>query len=188
MQVRVLSRVLNYNYDHTERGGPEMTNALLLNADFQPLQVLPARRAVMLILSGKAETVENGNGDALFRSASQTFNVPAVLKLKTFVKVPYRATVPLTRAAVLARDNKTCGYCLRHGDTMDHIIPRSRGGKHTWLNIVTACKKCNAYKDDKTLAEIGWSLKIKPYAPKAWFYVVFKFNMDPAWVPYLPAV
>ena len=160
--------------------------ALLLNSSHEPIKVISARRAVTLILSGKAESVEVG--ETQFRSATGVVDVPSVLRLKRFVRIPYRATVPLTRSAVLARDNKTCQYCFKGGDTMDHVLPRSRGGKHVWENVVCACKRCNAKKDDKTLAEIGWSLKLRPYAPKAWFYVVFKFDVDPAWVPYLPAV
>ena len=162
-------------------------HALLLNASWEILGVVPARRAVKLILSGKAESLEVG--EACFRSASETVAVPSVLRLRTQVKVPYRATVPLTRKAVLARDENQCQFthCNRTGDTMDHVMPRSRGGKHTWENVVTACKRCNAKKDDKLMSEIGWKLKRQPYAPKAWFYMVFRFELDPAWVPYLPA-
>jgi 5-methylcytosine-specific restriction endonuclease McrA len=164
------------------------TYALLLNADFQPVRVLPARRALTLLLSGKAEPVEEGERPGVFRSSSGSVTVPAVLRLRSFVKIPYRATVPLNRTAVLARDNKTCAYCGKHGDTMDHVVPRARGGRHVWENVVAACKRCNAKKDDKLLSEIGWTLSSKPYAPKAWFYVVFKFELDPAWMPYLPQV
>jgi 5-methylcytosine-specific restriction endonuclease McrA len=160
--------------------------ALLLNSSQEPLKVISARRAVTLILSGKAEAVETG--PTQFRSANGVVFVPSVLRLNRFVKIPYRATVPLTRSAVLARDDKTCQYCFKAGDTMDHVMPRSRGGKHVWENVVCACKRCNAKKDDKVLAEIGWQLYTRPDAPKAWFYVVFKFEVDPAWVPYLPAM
>jgi 5-methylcytosine-specific restriction endonuclease McrA len=168
-------------------GHPVAVVALLLNASFEPLKVISARRAVMLILSGKAEAVEEGDGQARYRSETTSINVPAVVRLKFQVKIPYRANVPLCRAAVLARDSKTCQYCFKQGDTMDHVEPRSRGGRHVWENVVTACKRCNAKKDDKLLSEIGWSLTFTPYAPKAWFYVVFKFELDPAWAPYLPA-
>jgi 5-methylcytosine-specific restriction endonuclease McrA len=165
-------------------------HALLLNASFEPIKVIPARRAVMLILSGKAETVEAGEGRPRWRSASDEVEVPAVLRLKYQVKVPYRATVPLSRAAVLARDNGMCQFthCDKRGDTMDHVIPRARGGRHAWDNIVTACRKHNGQKGDSLIEDLGWTLKRKPFAPKAWFYVVFKFDVDPAWVPYLPAV
>lgn len=161
--------------------------ALLLNASFEPLKVISARRAVMLILSGKAESVAPGTTPTLFRSATEAIEVPAVVRLKYQVKIPYRATVPLNRAALLARDNKTCQYCFKAGNTIDHVVPRARGGEHRWENVVTACTRCNAKKDDKLLEELGWSLPVRPYAPKAWFYVVFRFELDPAWEPYLPA-
>jgi 5-methylcytosine-specific restriction endonuclease McrA len=161
--------------------------ALLLNASFEPIKVVSARRAVGLLLSGKAESVDDGGRQAFYRSTSQSIAVPSVIRLKYQVKIPYRATVPLCRAAVLARDDRTCQYCFRHGDTMDHVQPRSRGGKHAWENVVTACKRCNSNKDDQLLSEIGWTLVTTPYAPKAWFYVVFKFELDPAWAPYLPS-
>jgi len=161
--------------------------ALLLNASFEPLRVIPARRALLLILSGKAETVASGENPRLYRSATASVEVPAVVRLKYHVKIPYRAMVPLSRAALLARDDKTCQYCFKPGNTIDHVVPRARGGEHVWENVVTACSRCNAKKDDRLLEEIGWSLPRKPYAPKAWFYMVFKFELDPAWRPYLPA-
>jgi 5-methylcytosine-specific restriction endonuclease McrA len=161
---------------------------LLLNASFEPLKVISARRALMLIINGKAESVAAGDNPVLFRSATASIEVPAVVRLKYHVKIPYRATVPLNRAALLARDNKTCQYCFKPGNTIDHVVPRARGGEHVWENVVAACARCNAKKDDRLLEEIGWSLRVKPYAPKAWFYVVFRFELDPAWEPYLPAM
>ncbi len=134
--------------------------ALLLNASMEPIRVVPARRALVLILTGKAEPVEEGERPAMFRSSSGSIAVPAVLRLCKYVKIPYRATVPLSRKAVLARDNKTCQFthCGKAGDTMDHVVPRSRGGGHTWENVVTACRKCNGKKDDKSLEQLGWTL------------------------------
>ncbi len=160
--------------------------ALLLNASFEPLRVIPARRALILLLSGKAESVAAGDDPVVFRSARNVIEVPAVVRLKYQVRIPYRATVPLSRTALLARDSKTCQYCFKPGNTIDHVIPRARGGTHQWENVVAACTPCNAKKDDRLLEEIGWTLRTRPYAPRAWFYVVFKFQLDPAWVPYLP--
>ena len=158
-------------------------NALLLNASMEPLKVVSGRRAVLLILSGKAEMLEPG--DEYFRHERGSVAVPAVLRLLKFVKVPYRSTVPLTRKAVLARDNDSCAYCSKVAITMDHVIPRSRGGQHRWENIVAACQSCNAKKDDHLLSELGWSLKFKPHAPKATLYVVFRYQQQEAWRPYL---
>lgn len=158
-------------------------NALLLNASMEPLKVVSARRAVILVLSGKAEVVEPG--DVPFRHEHGEVLVPAVLRLIKFVRVPYRTTVPLSRRAVLARDGGLCAYCATAADTMDHVVPRARGGAHHWQNVAAACRPCNAKKDDHTLAEIGWELMITPLAPRATLYVVFRYEQQEAWTPYL---
>jgi 5-methylcytosine-specific restriction endonuclease McrA len=158
-------------------------HALLLNASMEPLNVVSGRRAVLLILRGKAEMVEPG--DEYFRHERGAVAVPAVLRLLRFVKVPYRSTVPLTRKAVLARDHGLCAYCSKAATTMDHVTPRSRGGQHSWENIVAACQLCNARKDDHLLSELGWTLTFRPFAPRATFYVVFRYEPQEAWKPYL---
>ena len=86
---------------------------------------------------------------------------------------------------MLARDNGSCAYCSKPADTMDHVVPRSKGGQHRWENIVAACRPCNAKKDDHTLAELGWVLPFKPYVPKATLYVVFRYEQSEVWTPYL---
>jgi 5-methylcytosine-specific restriction endonuclease McrA len=159
------------------------TVALLLNASFEPLKVVSAKRAVVLVLSGKAEMVEPG--DARYRHERGEVIVPAVLRLVKFVRVPYRTTVPLTRRAVLARDRGVCAYCSGAADTIDHVQPRGHGGQHRWENVVAACKPCNAKKDDRTLVQLGWALDFKPCAPKATLYVVFRHEQQEAWRPYL---
>jgi 5-methylcytosine-specific restriction endonuclease McrA len=159
------------------------TVALLLNASFEPLKVVSAKRAVVLVLSGKAETVEPG--DARYRHERGEVVVPAVLRLVKFVRVPYRVTVPLTRRAVLARDCGLCAYSSATADTIDHVQPRAHGGQHHWENVVAACRSCNNRKDDRTLAQVGWALNFKPYAPKATLYVVFRHEQQEAWRPYL---
>jgi hypothetical protein len=158
-------------------------HALLLNASMEPLNVVSGRRAVLLILRGKAEMVEPG--DEYFRHAQGAVAVPAVLRLLRFVKVPYRSTVPLSRKTVLARDHGLCAYCSKTANTMDHVTPRSRGGQHRWENVVAACQLCNAKKDDHLLSELGWTLTFKPFAPKATLYVVFRYEPQEAWRPYL---
>ncbi len=160
------------------------TVALLLNASFEPLKVVSARRAVVLVLSGKAEVVEAG--DARFRYEHGEVTVPAVLRLVKFVRVPYRATVPLTRRAVLVRDGGVCAYCAGTADSMDHVVPRAKGGQHRWENVVAACRPCNGRKDDRTLAQLGWTLKFTPYAPKATLYLVFRHEQQEAWRPTSP--
>lgn len=166
-----------------------MSRALVLNASFEPLGVVPLRRAVVLVLKGRADIVEE-EAERLVRSAARSMAAPLVVRLRTMVKVPYRATLPLTRRAVLARDQSTCAYCGKHGTSqslsIDHVIPRSRGGAHAWTNVVTACKACNHRKDDRTPAEAGLVLRFKPYAPSGHMaIVVLVGTVEEAWAPYL---
>lgn len=165
-----------------------MGGVLLLNATYEPLRVITTRRAVVLILDEKAEVIEHKDG--LFRSASTAMPVPAVIRLRYFVKIPYRARLPLNRKAVVARDGGVCQYgCGRRGDTIDHVVPRSRGGQHRWENVVASCRKCNGKKDDRLLSELGWELARKPFAPKGTYWLVVAMlpdgEVDPEWEPYL---
>jgi 5-methylcytosine-specific restriction endonuclease McrA len=157
---------------------------LLLNATYEPLCVVPLRRAVVLVLAEKAEIVEKGAGNV--RSASHAVPVPSVIRLTTYVRVPYRARLPLTRPALLARDHHRCAYCGRRADTVDHVVPRSRGGRHLWENVVAACRVCNGRKGDRLLAELGWRLPHDPVAPRGTCWLVVAVGtVDPAWAPYL---
>ena len=111
----------------------------MLNVTHQPLAVVPARRAVVLVLKDKAEVlVSNGQ---IFRSEKIELDAPSVLRLRSFVKIPHRSHAPLTRRAVFARDEWTCQYCGRTAENLDHVVPRSRGGTHTWDNVVAACRR-----------------------------------------------
>lgn len=164
-----------------------MTQVLLLNASWEPLGTIPVRRAVTLVLAGKAEAVEEGNDP--FRSERLTFRIPAVLRLLKYVKVPFRRGVAVTRKAVLARDNGKCAYCSKAATTVDHVLPKSRGGKHEWTNVVASCQPCNSKKDSKLLSELGWTLRVQPTAPKASLYLVMRAgNAAPVWETYLAAV
>jgi len=158
--------------------------ALVLNASYEPLCVVPSRRAVVLVLSGKGIAVAEGDG--VLHSERIDVRVPVVVRLTRFVKVPFRATVPLTRKAVFARDGGRCGYCGGPATSLDHVIPRSRGGTHTWDNVVSACARCNHVKADRGVAELGWRLRHKPVAPTgaAW-RVVGARRIDPRWRPWL---
>lgn len=161
-----------------------MKGALLLNATYEPLCVVPLKRAVVLVLAEKAEVVAEAPG--LFRSACFAVPIPSVIRLVKYVRVPYRARLPLTRRALLARDGHQCTYCNRHADTIDHVIPRSRGGKHEWENVVAACRRCNGRKSDKLLSELGWKPRVVPKAPTGTFWLVVAVGkIDPAWHPYL---
>ena len=120
-------------------------------------------------------------------SASRAIVVPSVIRLRTYVRVPYRARIPMTRAALMHRDRFRCAYCGGKADTVDHVVPRSRGGEHTWENCVAACSGCNHRKADKLLTELGWTLRLVPTSPKGqhWRLLCNVKELDPAWVRYL---
>ena len=161
-----------------------MAEALVLNATYEPLCVVPGRRAVVLVLSDKAVEVA-GSGEVV-HSARVELAVPSVVRLTRYVRVPYRPTVPLTRKAVFARDGGRCAYCGGAATSLDHVVPRSRGGSHAWENVVAACGRCNHAKADRAVAEMGWRLRRAPAAPvgAAW-RVVGARRLDPRWEPYL---
>jgi 5-methylcytosine-specific restriction endonuclease McrA len=161
-----------------------MPGALVLNATYEPLCVVPLRRAVILVLAEKAVVVESGDG--VMRSARTSMPVPSVVRLSRYVRVPYRREVPLTRRAVLDRDRHACVYCGTRADTIDHVRPRSRGGEHIWTNVVAACARCNHRKGDRLLAELGWRLAASPTRPPATVAVVLGWTKrDPSWQRYL---
>lgn len=165
---------------------PRGSRVLLLNATFEPLAVVTAKRAVVLMLSGKAECVEV-TVDAAFHSEHLTIPAPLVMRLSRYVRVPYRRSVPMTRAGVLRRDGRRCAYCCRRADTIDHVIPRSRGGAHSWDNCVAACKACNSKKADRLLEELGWTSAVNPRPPDraAGGLLVLAVEPLPAWEPWL---
>nr|WP_297547745.1 HNH endonuclease [Amycolatopsis sp.] len=162
---------------------------LLLNATFEPLTALPLRRAVVLVMCGKAEVVHGDPAGLLLHAASVSLPVPSVIRLSTYVRVPYRAKVPLTRAGLMHRDHFRCAYCGGRAETIDHVQPRSRGGPHTWQNCVACCAKCNHRKADKLLSELGWRLRVVPRAPHGphWKLLAHSTEADPLWRPYLGA-
>jgi 5-methylcytosine-specific restriction endonuclease McrA len=162
---------------------------LLLNATFEPLTALPLRRAVVLVMCGKAEVVHGDPAGLLLHAATVSLPVPSVIRLSSYVRVPYRAKVPLTRAGLMHRDHFRCAYCGGRAETIDHVQPRSRGGPHTWQNCVACCAKCNHRKADKLLSELGWRLRVVPRAPHGphWKLLAHSTEADPLWRPYLGA-
>lgn len=160
---------------------------LLLNSTYEPLTALPLRRAVVMLMCGKADIVHDDPAGPVIHSATRSISVPTVIRLRTFVRVPYRARVPMTRAALMHRDLFRCAYCGAKADTVDHVVPRSRGGGHTWENCVAACAPCNHRKADHLLAELGWTLRSVPLPPKGrhWRLLSTVKELDPAWVRYL---
>jgi 5-methylcytosine-specific restriction endonuclease McrA len=156
--------------------------SLVLNATYEPLAVVTARRAVVLVLKEKAELLES-NG-MVFRSQWLEVPAPSVVRLTYFVRVPFRARASLTRRAVFARDDWTCQYCGKHAENVDHVIPRSRGGAHAWENVVASCRRCNARKENHLHAEVGLRLRRQPFAPKDGLRLSLG-RLEPEWEPYL---
>jgi len=138
---------------------------LVLNATYEPINVCTVRRAIVLLLKEKAEILEHGSHE--LHSGSVTVPQPAVIRLVTYVRVPrdtHRRKI--TRRAVFARDGWTCQYCgARNNLTVDHVIPRSKGGGSSWDNIVASCAPCNRRKGDRMLRHSGMSLRRPPHVP-----------------------
>ena len=161
-----------------------MNRVLLLNATFEPLCAISVRRAVVLLFKGKAAVLE-GDGGAL-HSEKLTVPIPSVIRLNYYVRVPYYGRANLSRRAVFARDSWKCQYCGSHAETVDHLIPRSRGGPHTWENVVAACKRCNGRKRDKLAHEVGLKLARKPGVPRGPVTVSLELGaIPPEWERYL---
>lgn len=138
-----------------------MGKVLVLNASYEPLNITSWRRAVVLLLKGKAEQLEY-QAQEIYTSIP----VPTVIRLRYYVRVPYKE-IPLTRRNILERDEHTCQYCSFRGDnlTLDHVLPRSRGGKDTWENLVAACVRCNVHKGNRTPTEARMPLMSQPRRP-----------------------
>ena len=141
-----------------------MRDTLVLNASFEPLSTVSPRRAVVLVLEDKA-VVEQAHPSLRLRSVSMDLPVPQVIRLCRYVKVPFRQRAPWSRRGVLVRDRHRCAYCGRRATTVDHLVPRSRGGKDTWLNTVAACAADNQRKADRTPEQAGMALLSEPFEP-----------------------
>jgi len=139
-----------------------MGHVLVLNASYEPLNITTWRRAMVMLLKGKAEGLEHDPG----RCIRPDTLLPTVIRLRHFVRVPYKP-LPLTRRNVFHRDAHTCQYCGFHGESLsiDHIVPRSRGGGDTWDNVTTACLPCNVRKGNRTPREAGMRLAREPRRP-----------------------
>lgn len=163
---------------------------LLLNASYEPVRVITAQRAVVLILTGKAESV--AESELTMRSPSTEIRVPLVARLIKMAKVPRMAKVPFSRKMLNTRDKGLCQFndCQEKGTTIDHVVPRANGGQTTWENCVMACQSCNFKKADKTLQELGWTLKAKPepvYGPMVLMARAGSNAALPEWAEWLPA-
>jgi len=124
-----------------EAGAQEVGRALVLNATFEPLGLVSTRRALLLVLATKAELVHAT--ERVFRSERAALPEPSVVRLARYVRVPHDRTVAVNRRTVFARDSHRCQYCGLAAESIDHVLPRSRGGPHAWDNVVAACRRCN---------------------------------------------
>ena len=137
-----------------------MSKVLLLNSSYEPLHICSWKRAVILLVKGKAETVVRNR-----KEIGGGWKMPLVIRLLYYIKIPHK-DIPLTRRNIMHRDNYTCQYCGKKNDlTIDHIIPRSRGGKDTWDNVTVACLRCNVSKGSRTPREADMTLSSKPCRP-----------------------
>jgi 5-methylcytosine-specific restriction endonuclease McrA len=166
---------------------------LVLNGSYEPLHFTNARRAITLLLSGKAETVEPS--PRVIRSPSHALPLPSVIRLMLYIRKPFVERVAFNKKNILRRDHYTCQYCGRRGDrlTVDHVVPRSRGGSTTWTNVVAACLRCNLHKGNRTVEEAAMMLVRAPTHPQFLFsshllrHPHAPFFLD-AWRKYLHAV
>ena len=161
-----------------------MGRALVLNASYEPLCVVTARRAVVLVLMEKADVLHDTGAE--MHSERVSVPIPSVIRLRYYVKVPYRRRAPLNRRAVFARDDHRCQYCGATAESIDHVVPRARGGQHVWENVVAACRPCNARKRDRLLEETTMALRRRPSVPRELTWVVVAVGTVPThWEPYL---
>jgi 5-methylcytosine-specific restriction endonuclease McrA len=159
---------------------------LVLNASYEPLNVCSLRRAHVLVYKGKAEVVERL--DKPLRSAMGTFVWPHVIRLVHYVRVPRAIQRKISRRALFARDGWRCVYCGTTGGrlTLDHVVPRSKGGESVWENVVTACAPCNLRKGDRSLDQAGMELKTPPRPPQPVLFIKLATPRIPQrWTPYL---
>lgn len=178
------------NGHHPEKSHVHLP-VLVLNQNYEPLNVCSLRRALILVIGEKAEILEGY--DAKVYSATHDFDAPSVIRLFRLIRRP-RPRVKLTRKEIFARDDYTCQYCgIRKTDlTIDHVMPRSKGGLHTWDNVVTACRACNHRKGGKTIQQAKLKLIREPFEPRAGIYYTIErrlnSTLNESWLPFLPGL
>lgn len=161
-----------------------MSRALVLNATYEPLAVVDGRRAAVLVLAERAEPLA-GSG-AWLHAERLALEVPAVVRLRTMVKVGRARALPISRRGVFLRDEHQCQYCGDRAETLDHVVPRSRGGTHCWENVVAACRPCNVAKADRLVAETRFRLHREPAVPRRLSWVTVTVGQVPdQWRPWL---
>lgn len=158
---------------------------LVLNQNYEPITICNARRAIILTYLGKAEIISTVD-DKVIRTVYRNFEYPSIVRLIIFVRVPFKKII-LSRKNIIRRDNHRCQFCGASSNlTIDHIIPKSRGGEDTWENLTTACIKCNNKKGDRTLEEAKMVLYNNPKKPSHITFIKnFAGKVDEDWKPYL---
>jgi len=159
---------------------------LLLNQSYEPLSLCNVKKALLLVFLEKAELIAKVNNKNI-HSANDLFPCPSIIRLKRYVRIPFKNII-LSRKNILKRDGHRCGYCGKYNSelTLDHILPRSRGGADTWDNLVTSCIKCNNKKGNMTPAEAGMKLLVKPYTPDHIMLIKTEVGkLDEQWRPFL---
>src|SRR5437870_5006676 len=163
-----------------------MQQVLVLNASYEPLNVTTVRRAHVLVFKGKAEVIEEF--DQPLRSATVAFPRPHVIRLVQYVRVPRTLQRKISRRALFARDGWRCVYCGSSGGrlTLDHVVPRSRGGESIWENVVTSCAPCNLRKGNRLPEEVSMTIRIPPRPPAPVLFIRLAAPKIPhTWAPYL---
>ncbi len=165
-------------------GASNSRRALVLNATYEPIAVVSSRRALLLVIATKAELIHPTS--RFYRSESFTFPEPSIVRLSHYVRVPHDRGVALNRRTLFARDHGRCQYCGKPAESIDHVVPRSKGGRHSWDNVVAACKYCNMRKTDRLPHEVGFVLAKTPTVPKrkVWLIAV-SGNTPEEWMQYL---
>ncbi len=158
---------------------------LVLNAGYEPLAVVSFKRALVLVMNQKASVVSADESDVVC-SATRSWARPSVIVLRNYVRIPNGRQVPVSRRGVLRRDGQRCAYCGQSATTIDHVLPRSRGGADSWENLVACCLRCNNVKGDRTPGEMGWALRVRPRAPHGPTWLVRGVERTrPDWDEYL---
>lgn len=158
---------------------------LVLNQDYRALTTCAAAKAFLLVYMNKAEVV-NDVKDGYFRTVTNHYPIPSVIRLRNYVHLPYKGVI-LSRQNIFRRDGQRCQYCGSGYDlTLDHVLPKSRKGGSTWDNLVTACKHCNARKGDRTPEEAKMPLRQKPFKPSFLMFLRdFSGPIYDEWMVYL---
>lgn len=162
------------------------SKVLILNHDYQPMSICTVKKAIILLFLGKAELIE-AHDSRVVRSVSSSMPFPSIVRLSLYVRVPIKKII-LSRKNIIRRDGNACQYCGKSNIplTVDHVIPKARGGEDTWENLVTACVRCNNKKGDRTPEEANMHLLKKPVRPNHITFIRhFVGRVDERWKPYL---